>query len=44
MWDLLGPGIEPLFPALAGGFLTTGNQGSACEVLFLFERKLTLKE
>ena len=23
MWDLPGPGIEPLSPALAGGFLTT---------------------
>ena len=23
MWDLLGPGIEPVSPALAGGFLTT---------------------
>ena len=24
MWDLLGPGIEPVIPALAGIFLTTG--------------------
>ena len=24
MWNLPGPGIEPGFPALAGGFLTTG--------------------
>ena len=24
MWDLPGPGIKPTFPALAGGFLTTG--------------------
>ena len=23
MWDLPGPGIEPMSPALAGGFLTT---------------------
>ena len=23
MWDLPGLGIEPAFPALAGGFLTT---------------------
>lgn len=22
MWDLLGPRIEPLFPALQGGFMT----------------------
>ena len=23
MWDLLGPGIEPISPTLAGGFFTT---------------------
>ena len=23
MWDLRGPGLEPVSPALAGGFLTT---------------------
>ena len=23
LWDLPGPGLEPLSPALAGGFLTT---------------------
>ena len=23
IWDLLEPGIEPMFPALAGGFFTT---------------------
>ena len=27
MWDLLGPGLEPLSPALAGGFLTTAPPG-----------------
>ena len=25
MWDLPGPGIEPMPLALAGGFLTIGN-------------------
>ena len=25
-----GPGIKPVFPALAGGFLTTGPPGKAC--------------
>ena len=25
MWDLPGPGIKPMFPALAGGFLTIGS-------------------
>ena len=27
MWDLPGPGLEPLSPALAGGFLTTAPPG-----------------
>ena len=27
MWDLTGPGIEPVSPALAGGFLTTASPG-----------------
>ena len=27
MWDLPGLGIEPVFPALASGFLATGLQG-----------------
>ena len=27
MWDLLGPGLEPASPALAGGFLTTVPPG-----------------
>ena len=28
MWNLSGPGIEPMSPALAGGFLSTLHQGS----------------
>ena len=27
MWDLPGPGLEPVFPALAGRFLTTMPPG-----------------
>ena len=27
MWDLLGPGLEPVSPALAGGLLTTVPPG-----------------
>ena len=27
MWDLPGPGLEPMSPALAGGFLTTAAPG-----------------
>ena len=32
MWDLSGPGFEPVSPALAGGFLTTEPPGK-----YLFE-------
>ena len=28
MWNVPGPGIKPVSPALAGGFLTTHCQGS----------------
>ena len=27
MWDLPGPGLEPVSPASAGGFLTTAPPG-----------------
>ena len=27
MWDLPGPGLEPVSPAWAGGFLTTAPPG-----------------
>ena len=30
MWDLPGPGIEPLSPVLAGGFLTTAPPEKSC--------------
>ena len=29
MWDLPGPGLEPVSPALAGGFLTTAPAGKS---------------
>ena len=29
MWDLPGPGLEPVSPALAGGFLTTVPPGKS---------------
>ena len=29
MWDLPGPGLEPVSPALAGGFLTTAPPGKS---------------
>ena len=30
MWDLPGPGLEPVSPALAGGFLTTAPPEKPC--------------
>ena len=29
MWNLPRPGLEPMYPALAGGFLTTGPPGKS---------------
>ena len=40
MWDLPGPGIEPMFPALAGRFLTTRHQGSHCEDILVEDQFL----
>ena len=34
MWDLPGPGLEPMFPALSGGFLTTAPPGKPHNLLF----------
>ena len=45
MWDLPGPGLEPMLPALAGGFLTTAPPGKSqiivmfSPVVFLFYAK-----
>ena len=33
MWNLLGPGIEPVSPELAGGFFTTEPPGKPCLVV-----------
>ena len=30
MWDLPGPGLEPMSPALAGGLPTTAPPGKPC--------------
>ena len=35
MWDLLGPGLEPVSPALAGGFLTTAPPGKPKNTLLI---------
>ena len=34
MWDLPGPGIEPVSPALVGGFLPTEPPGKPTELCF----------
>ena len=34
MWDLPGPGLELVSPALAGGFLTTAPPGKSLVVCF----------
>ncbi|KAJ8797170.1 hypothetical protein J1605_017398 [Eschrichtius robustus] len=33
MWDLSGPGLEPVSPALAGRFLTTAPPGKYRELI-----------
>ena len=35
MWDLPGPGLEPVSPALAGGFLTTAPPGKPTTFNFI---------
>ena len=36
VWDVPGPGIKPLAPVLAGGFLTTEPPGKPQIILNLF--------
>ena len=40
MWDLPGPGLEPVSPALAEGFLTTALPGNPLYIYFLIGVKL----
>ena len=40
MWDLPRPGLEPVSPALAGGFLTTVPPGKSFPVSFVEETLL----
>ena len=35
VWDLPGPGLEPMSPALASGFLTSAPPGKSLYYLFL---------
>ena len=40
MWDLPGPGLKPVSPALAGGFLTTAPPGKSRHRVFMEVIKL----
>ena len=42
MWDLPGPGIEPMSPALAGGFLTTVPPGKYLKAYSVGHLKLNI--
>ena len=35
MWDLPGPGLKPMSPALAGRFLTTAPQGKPLDLVLI---------
>ena len=39
MWDLPLPGIKPVSPALAGGFLTTAPPGKS--LIYFFRENIT---
>ena len=41
MWDLPGPGLEPVSPALAGGFLTTVPPREVLKIRFLSSTAVT---
>ena len=43
MWDLPGPGLAPVSPALAGGFLTPVPRGKPREALFKLLLKIVLE-
>ena len=42
MWDLLGPGVEPVFPALADRFLTTVPPGKSNKYYFLKKENIQI--
>ena len=43
MWDLPRPGLEPMFPTLAGGFLTTAPPGKSL-ILVLIHISLMIND
>ena len=42
MWDLPGPGLKPVSPALAGGFLTTEPPGKPTKPTLTCDPAITL--
>ena len=40
MWDIPGPGLEPVSPALAGGFLTTAPPGKPAKTILREKKEL----
>ena len=46
MWDLPGPGLEPVSPALSGGFLTTAPPGKSSKIvldlLYVLEKRVNV--
>ena len=42
MWDLPGPGIEPVSPELGGGFLTTAPLGKPHSLFFFKKQNFTV--
>ena len=42
MWDLPRPGLEPMSPALAGGFLTTAPPGKSLSTVFKIDLLLNV--
>ena len=43
MWDLSGPGLKPVSPALAGGFLTTAPPGKPLSFFLMGASSNTVK-
>ena len=43
MWDLPRPGLEPVSPALAGGFLTTAPPGKPHSILVARKLSVTVR-
>ena len=44
MWDLPGPGLEPVSPALAGGFLITAPPGKGSALAVFSQLSVCLPE